>query len=494
MNNPSEEMKKTKLPQSQDSVEIKKTRFSRELPFFVLALIPLLCLVYFVNKYMVDIPRLDHWMVAPLLEKSYEGSLTFSELAAQHNEHRPFFPVVIMIALARLSHWNVSYELTANILLSAGVFFAIAFQLRKTDKSINNHQPCWLIPIISLMIFSLNQCENWLWGFQIQVFLNVLAVTIGIVLLANYSAKWLYFILALFMGIVGTYSFANGLLYWFIGLLVLFFIAHQNKTQKIFKIIIWAAVSLIVIYTYLHNYHRPQHHPILTLFAKQPLEYIKYVLAYLGGFLCFYNVKGAIYAGLLGLIISALTIWKLIRVRGIKFQILVPYIALSFYSIGSAMITGMGRLGFGAAQALAPRYATLSYFFWISNLVFLYLYANTAKADLKNKIAALKSEREGGQKSRLDKLCQLCSYQIASHSRISSIITIVVVFVILNSLVATRYFKNHHAVFTPARNELRWPTGNDELLRRLDVSAELVKKRRVILKKYKLSVFRDSEL
>ena len=44
----------------------------------VLAIIPLLCLIYYVSEYMVDVPYWDHWERISLFEKSFEGTLTFT--------------------------------------------------------------------------------------------------------------------------------------------------------------------------------------------------------------------------------------------------------------------------------------------------------------------------------------------------------------------------------------------------------------------------------
>lgn len=195
----------------------------RNLTCLVLVLLPIVFLIYFVAQYKVDVPYWDQWEIASLLNKSFEGTLAFGDLWKQHNEHRPLFPLIIMLVLARLSNWNISYELAVNILLGIGIFSVFIYQLGKTDKSIGNRRVYWPVPIISLFIFCLPQYENWLWGWQIQVFLNVLAAIVGIVLLAGYAHKWLGFMLALFMGVIATYSFANGLVYWPVGLLMLFF-------------------------------------------------------------------------------------------------------------------------------------------------------------------------------------------------------------------------------------------------------------------------------
>lgn len=472
---------------------------SRNLICLVLTLIPFLCLIYFVAKYMVDVPFMDQWGgLVPLLEKSYQGSLSLNDLWAPHNEHRIFFPLIIMVTLARFSHWNISYEIATNILLGVGIFLTIIYQLRKTDKSINNRRAYWLIPIVSLTTFSLTQTENWLWGWQIQIFLNVLAVVIGIVLLVNYATKWLYFILALLMGIVGAYSFANGLIYWFVGLLILFSINHQDKRSQTVKIIVWTLVLLIIVRTYLplflHTYQQPGRHSLYLYGLRYPIEFVEYVLAYLGSFICSYRTDFAIFFGLFGLTISSYLILVIMKSRYLKFHVLLPYIALSLYALGSAVMTGIGRAGMesGCEQALYSRYTTISSLFWISNIVLLYVFANIRDIKLKNKIMSITSVE-----SQADKLYQLCSDGISTRTKISCVVAILVVLIILNSVFTTTYFKEHYNWLMSVRDTLRCPAlrseKDDILLGPLHPKPDTIKSGMRVLKKYKLAIFRDSK-
>ena len=188
-----------------------------------------------------------------------------------------------MITLARLTNWNIAYEVATNVLLGAGIFLTIIYQFKKTVNSIKLHNDLWLIPIIALITFSLAQSENWMWGWEIDLMLSVLAVAIGLILLANNPTRWLHLILAILAGIVGTYSFANGLLFWPIGLLVLLLASNQNKKDKIIKIAVWSAASLVIICSYMYDFHQPPSEfpdppPIISV--KFFTEYTKYMVLY----------------------------------------------------------------------------------------------------------------------------------------------------------------------------------------------------------------------
>ena len=108
---------------------LQKSLFHRYIPIIVLSLIPIVVLIYFVVEYTVNVPHWDQWGLVPLLEKSYSGTLSFGDLWAQHNEHRAFFPKIVMLTLARFSGWNIAYELAANIIVSIGILTVITFHL-----------------------------------------------------------------------------------------------------------------------------------------------------------------------------------------------------------------------------------------------------------------------------------------------------------------------------------------------------------------------------
>lgn len=434
---------------------------------FTLALIPFVYLVSLVVQYTVDVPVWDQWCLVPLIEKSYQGTLSIHDLWTQHNEHRILFPRIIMLILARISGWSTSYELAVNLLFAAGILAVSMYQTRITLKCIGNHGTNWLLPITSLMVFSLNQWENWLWGWQMTMLLNVFAVVTGIILLANPEFRWSRFLVALLLGVVATYSFANGIMYWPIGLLLLFLASPKRKSS----VALWVAAGLITVSSYLYDYQKPPHHPSIWIILKQPIGYSKYVFSYLGASVVNFSMIGAFVVGLLGSIGFWCMIWLLVR-RRYRFQVLTPYVGLSLYSIGSALITGIARVGFGSAQAMTSRYMTISSPFWFSNIVLLYSIASSN--DLRTK---------SHRKNALQRYA------------LFSIIILLVLLIALSSIYARPVFDKRHDYLLPARDALLVVNNSaksDDLLKRLFVNTDMVKEGADVLKRYHLSVFRDS--
>ena len=198
-------------------------------------------------------------------------------------------------------------------------------------------------------------------------------------LLGDETFSWPRFATAAALGVVATYSFANGILFWPIGFAVLLVLTVQAR-ERIAALESWIVIAALTLGAYFYDYHKPEEHPPLTLLFRMPGEYLAYLFKYLGGIgeqnLCGDPAIDGVLALLIGLAGTA-TLgwagWMLVRSSIVGFRTLIPYLAMSLYSVGGALITGVGRLGFGSDQALASRYCTMVTPLWVSLVVFLFL-------------------------------------------------------------------------------------------------------------------------
>src|SRR5438128_1219761 len=105
------------IPQTQadstpprDWLEARGVRYVLLLALVLPALLPF----NFVYRFGVNLPYWDQWELVPLLAKLHDGQLTLADLTAQHNEHRIFFPRLIMLGLATLTRYNTVAEMYFN--------------------------------------------------------------------------------------------------------------------------------------------------------------------------------------------------------------------------------------------------------------------------------------------------------------------------------------------------------------------------------------------
>lgn len=210
--------------------------------------------------------------------------------------------------------------------------------------------------VVALIIFSLTQWENWVWGWQIQVFLNVFAVCLGFYFLTKSYNNKIYFITSILCGIIATFSFANGLLFWPIGFFILTSLARSHLAK-----LIWILVSILIYAIYLPGL--PTQFDILSVFNNL-LLYLSYVTAFLGAPVFGLHPVVASILGVFGLLIF------LSHTRCVKDKSF--FFSLGLYAILSAFFTGLGRYNLGSLQAISSRYITFANLLWLSNIVFLY--------------------------------------------------------------------------------------------------------------------------
>ena len=336
----------------------------------ILYLLPILTppfiILLLVSSYGVAVPFLDQWEVVLLLNKLAKGNLGLIDLWQQHNEHRIFFPKLIMLGLAWLSNWNIMLELYMNVFLAGLIMVFLWLLLRRcfNDCSFKTY---WLLLLItSCLVFSSVQHENWTWGWQIQIFLSVLATVISVWGVTGWPGQCKGLLISATSAVVATYSFNNGLLAWIIVGIILF--VQKNQRRWLF-LAAWILACIITIITYYHGYEKPGHHPSITLFLKHPLDFIWYVFAYLGSPLGTKNTDISVVMGLFQLILFIIGTINIRKFHKEAFHRLLPWLALAFYSFLSAVVTGIGRLGFGVRKAMASRYTTISMLFIIATAV-----------------------------------------------------------------------------------------------------------------------------
>jgi hypothetical protein len=219
-----------------------------------LALVPLLYLVVDLAFFSIDIPLWDSWEFVPLLKKQVEGSITWQDLWNLHNQHRLLFPKATLLLLARPSSWSTAWEKMFQVLqavacLGVLVRCGVSF-LEETTKE----RPYELAAFLSVLVFSQTQWENWICGWQIQIWMSTAASTVGLLILgrAPYTAARRLWALAL--GVLATYSFGTGILFWPVGAFVLVF-AKIPERRLAPRLIVWFGAAAFVLGAYAHGYH-----------------------------------------------------------------------------------------------------------------------------------------------------------------------------------------------------------------------------------------------
>ncbi len=333
-------------------------------------LLPSLVIIYILIAFSVNVPILDQWIVPGFLFRRLDenGSIGFSDLFAQHNESRLVFSRIFFLVTAYLTHWDIRYELLAIFLAACQVAINIASILRRTIQ--DSKIAVFLSFSMGMLVFSIAQYENWMWGIQLVYFIPILCLTTGIIILYSNLSLICKIILLLVLSTLATFSYSNGMLCWALFPLASALILDWKSWQKCWNaVLIWLVSTVLNLGLYFWGYQKPSHHPSLASAFTQPIETLEFVLAFLGSPLSGGNLMLAVAIGGMSILLAAfvgLLIWKtknreVVRLSG-------AWITIAAYVLLSALITMVGRLGFGMAMALSPRYTTFSLYWYVALL------------------------------------------------------------------------------------------------------------------------------
>jgi hypothetical protein len=321
---------------------------SRRWLVLALVLSPAIIQAIYIKMFGVNVLFWDQCKFVPYIEKLYTNNLSIYDLFQQDNDNRLLFPRIILLFLAYISNFNTKYEMyfswTLALFILLLVFFMYKNSFVASTKALINFIP------ISFLIFSLRQFENILWGYQVQYYLCVLGFLFSIYMLGRSDNLDFNFLLAAFGGIIASYSYANGLAAWPVGL---FFVLILEKDKKL--TMAWSLIGLLAIGLFFYHWTKPQGHPSTFFIIEHPINSLIYFLGNIGSPLAF-KMYEAIAIGLILMILLSMELAILVKCGTMKEN--ASWLALILFSLGTSIILTIFRAGFGIEQAGASRYIT----------------------------------------------------------------------------------------------------------------------------------------
>ena len=332
---------------------------------FMAGLIPAILLVICVSKYAVNVPYGDEWLIIPLIEKWQNHQLTFADIFQQHNEHRIAIPKLIYLAFAQLTHWNLQAEMFFSIALCIGTSVGLYLLLQRTVR-LPRTQVLLLWIVCNALIFSPTQAENWLWGFQLQVFIPNLCLVAALVAVSAEPGSLTRWTLAAGLTVIATFSFGNGLVLW--PVLSLFMLLRRDRRTLLIG---WAVLCSIVVAVYfVHYLPAPKSRPV----TGNWLDYPAYFLVFLGGPLMRQRLLfSAVAIGAIAVTLFGAFFTYFVRRGGERLNRAAPWLALGSYAIASAAIAACTRVHGEPLQAADSRYITISQNIYLALIVLSFL-------------------------------------------------------------------------------------------------------------------------
>ena len=163
----------------------------------------------------------------------------------QHAEHRVFVPNLIVLLLARTTHFNILVEEYLS-----GVMLCVAIGLLiLADKRSSPSTPWIYYCPVALVLLSFVQVGSMLFGFQLSWYLAILAFAVALFLLDRTDLTKLVLAGAIAAAVVGSFSAFEGLFIWPVGLMVLY---HRRCPRGL--VLAWIASAAVTAAAYFHNY------------------------------------------------------------------------------------------------------------------------------------------------------------------------------------------------------------------------------------------------
>ena len=351
--------------------------------FFLLGSLPALLLLADIRAFAVNIPFMDDWQFVPLLEKAKNGTLTFQELWAPHDEHRLFLPRILIIASMFATGGDYRVQSFITFSLVAVISACLLWLMVRLNG--NRSSVFWTWVLANIALFSPIQFHNWLWPMQFAYFLPYTFLALCFCTLYTRIPALPKFALAAVFALAGNYSFVQGNLIWPATLPVILFAPDilAGRVRRKFAlawIILGLLASMLYFWGLEHNSadseyaygHEGVPPTISTLreLRENPANTISrmgfFVMGMFGnsiarGFpvannLFFSRICGAIVLvlALIGLAVA----WR----RGLFRSRALPWACLILFTFLTAAFVCIGRVWRGDCQPLTPRYTTFGAF------------------------------------------------------------------------------------------------------------------------------------
>ncbi len=323
------------------------------------------------------LPYFDEWDSLALFRDLITGQAPWTDMFSQHNEHRIVFPRLFLFADYLFFGGQGIFDLVTIGAIQAAHAGLLIWLLRRARATARGSLA--IAAVVVMLLSSLRQEENFSWGFQVAFVAVFALATLASILfsdaLAAMRAGQAYggrLIAAYAVVVAATFTVANGLL---AGLTLVCLAAASRAPLRI--VAASGAVLVILALCYFHGYQVAADQTPLALSLQHPLRLLSYTAIYIGNFLE-PDLRTARLLGLWGLVAMAGAAWTVVLRRDTD-PVRMALFGIMLFTVGTALLTGLGRLGMGLDQAFSSRYGTGAAAFWSAMLIYWWCFADCVR-------------------------------------------------------------------------------------------------------------------
>lgn len=322
-------------------------------------------------------PFHDHWDIVPYYQALQSGELAFDDLFTLHGNHWHASGYIVLLGLSLITGMAHGFESVASVAFAGLGFCALVRMLSRSLKLLNiAGAAAWVIGISAFFLFSLDQSANWLWGWQVAVFIN-LAGALWVIERLSYGPMTAgNALIAALCCAAAVYAFGTGWVLLPIGFALLVFRgAHTNGPGRA-ALLIWLGLSTLLLW---HFVVALQDEAAAYTAGSLPnlmdigtwVGLLHYALNFVASPIVRFARDSSLVAMSIGAGVLTWSIWTLRAAdKQSVWKAVAPFLALAAFSFGSGLLTAIGRWeSFGVQQAFVSRYISFGSLFWIAVFV-----------------------------------------------------------------------------------------------------------------------------
>jgi hypothetical protein len=331
-------------------------------------------------RYFVDVPRWDVWETVGLIDLAYDGTLQWKQWWIAQNEHRPFTARVVIAASVYFAQWNHWHEQVAVFTVAGGQLLLLAWYVARRQQG-TLRVPALVLPVVSLLVFSMAQWENWLRGFHVHILIGAVAPLAALLVLTEGRQTASRLAAASALGCLGLLSFGTGLLVWPVGAVAI--VARRGAAWQ-WRLGAWLCVAVVATALYFHGMPANPHQVPFADVLLSPRGLARLAAGTLlaltvpvwyapTSFTGPVTMRDAILLvpALVGLVAFVGLVWLRWREDTLDEGAWLFPASLALFGLSAVALAALGRTPMGMYAMLASRYVAFSACFWIGLVLLL---------------------------------------------------------------------------------------------------------------------------